>query len=83
MICVAKSLRRSVFPFPSANSHVNLVRLLQKPPQRDHEAPDKIGFLHGGYEMKRFSMVLATVAFCTMFAASASAESNLALRGIG
>lgn len=33
--------------------------------------------------MKRFSMVLATVAFCTMFAASASAESNLALRGIG
>lgn len=33
--------------------------------------------------MKRVSMVMAGVAFCTLFAVSASAEANLALRGIG
>ncbi len=33
--------------------------------------------------MKRVSMALATVAFCTLFAADASAQANLSLRGIG
>jgi len=33
--------------------------------------------------MKRVSVLMATVAFCTLVAASASAEANLALRGIG
>ncbi len=33
--------------------------------------------------MKRITLVLAAVAFCTLVAAGASAESNVALRGIG
>ncbi|HXV13926.1 MAG TPA: outer membrane beta-barrel protein [Candidatus Krumholzibacteria bacterium] len=33
--------------------------------------------------MKRFSVVLAAVAFCTLMAADASAQANFALRGIG
>ncbi|MCI0452296.1 MAG: outer membrane beta-barrel protein [Candidatus Latescibacteria bacterium] len=33
--------------------------------------------------MKRFSMALAAVAFCTLVAADASAQANLSLRGIG
>lgn len=33
--------------------------------------------------MKRVSAILAVVAFCTLFAADASAQANLSLRGIG